>query len=353
MNVSKTEERFRAKGGSVMEQLFKEYYARLAKEGFIKSLLCGLIVGFSVLFVAAAAFWYIGIKQFWILILAWLVATAAAIPVFYYGKFRPSKKEIARRIDDLGLEERILTMHHLENDTSYIAQKQREDAYAALNSVSANLIKFAISVPLIVIAAVSGVFGVGMTTVSALVKPGSEIVGELTAEPVKEYEVIYEAEDGGLIEGDMFQLVEAGKNATGVMAVAEEEWVFVEWSDGYTQPYREDLNIEKNLTFTAKFKQIEDGEPGEGEGDGEGEEAGDQPGQEEGNPQPGKDGKPGDGQQGGGRNNSNTQIKDGKTYYGDEYENALGDALDEVSQDGDLSEDQRGVIGDYFDAIQN
>lgn len=59
-------------------------------------------------------------------------------------------------------------MTELENDPSFIALKQREDALSSLGKVNTSLLKFAISVPLIASVAVVGLFGAGMTTVSAL-----------------------------------------------------------------------------------------------------------------------------------------------------------------------------------------
>ncbi|MBQ8295377.1 MAG: hypothetical protein IJX87_02970 [Clostridia bacterium] len=338
-------------------KLFKEYYARLAKEGWIKAVLCGLVVGFSVMFVSATAFWMADVKQFWLAIVLWAVTAGATAPIFYYKKFQPTTKAIAKRVDLLGLEERLLTMTELEGDSSYIALRQREDAMQALQTVNAKLVKIAVSVPLVIAASVTAVFGMGMTTVSALgaagvIDSGKDWIDNVTAEPAKQYELTYEAEEGGLIEGDMFQVVTEGEDGMAVMAVPEDEWVFVEWSDGLTDPYREDLDVKENITVTAKFAQAEDGED-EGEGEGEGDEPSDKPGEEPGEPQPEPGDTPSNGTQAGGRQEPNNQVIDGDTYYGDEYDGALSDAQEGVSQDGDLSEGQAGIVGDYFGGIQN
>lgn len=343
------------------EKILKEYYDKLAKEAWLKSLLCGLSVGFIAMFISSMVFWLTAAKYFWVAIVIWAVATAGATPLFYFKKFKLTARKLARRVDDLGLEERLLTMTQLEGDESYIAVKQREDTLAALNKVSSKLLKFAISVPLIVIPCIAAVFGAGMTTVTGLassgvIKSGSEIIDEVTKEPPVEYEITYEAGEGGMIDGDMFQIVIEGENATGVMAVPEEEFIFVEWSDGVKNPYREDKNVTESFTVTAMFQYVEDSEGDAGEG--EGEEPSDKPGEEEGNPQPGEPGdptdkEPGDESQAGGRYEPQNQIRDGETYYGDEYEEAFNDAMEEVGQDGDLSGDEKDIIGDYFGAIQN
>ena len=154
------------------KKAFKDYNARLNKEAFVKSLICGLIIGFSVLLVSAIVFWLTAFNQTWLCAVIWAAATAGTTPIFYYKKFRPTVKEIAKRIDELGLEERMLTMAQFEGDNSYIAVRQREDAMHALSTVNAKLIKFVVSVPLIVTLAIVGISGTGMVTVAALSAAG-------------------------------------------------------------------------------------------------------------------------------------------------------------------------------------
>ena len=250
-------------------KLFQKYYSRIAREGIIKSLLCGLIIGFAILFVSATTFWFTNTHLFWVAILFFLFSTAGAAYLFYQKKFRPTTKQIARRVDELGLEERILTMAQLEGDESYIAMRQREDALAALKTVNEKLIAIIVSVPLIVYTCLSAVFGLGMTTVTALssagvIKSGKDLLAELTATPPATYELIYEEDaEGGYVEGELFQVVEEGKDGSPVMAVAEEGWAFLEWSDGKTNPYRVDEAIKENITVTAKFiKLVDSGDNG-------------------------------------------------------------------------------------------
>lgn len=339
-----------------MGKIFKEYYSRLAKEGLLKALLCGLIVGFSVLLVSAAVCWYVGYKQVWVCALIMAAAAAATTPIFYYAKFRPSTKDIARRIDELGLEERMLTMAQLEGDDSYIAMKQREDAVNALNMVNAKLVKIAVSVPLVVAAAVLAVGGAGMTTVAAVSKQsGESFLEEKLTPPLPQYEVVYEVEGSGLIEGMDFQLVEEGSDAASVMAVADPEWAFVEWSDGSTDPIRTDLDITKDMTVVAIFMEAE---PGEGEGEGEPGEEGDQAsdapaeGESQGNSEDGEpSSSPSEGDGAGGRYEESNQVNNGETYYGDEYAGEYEDALGDMAGDGSASDGDKGSVGKYYDTI--
>ena len=56
------------------------------------------------------------------------------------------------------------------------------------------------------------------------------------------------------------QTLEKGEDAHPVLAVAGENWIFVGWSDGETNPYREDLNVLESFTVTAEFAEIIDGD---------------------------------------------------------------------------------------------
>ncbi|MBO5240049.1 MAG: hypothetical protein J6B56_01325 [Clostridia bacterium] len=335
-------------------ELFKKYYSRLAKEGVLKSVLCGLICGFAVAFVISAIFWLTGVKLFWISILSWVAVSAAVAALLYFKKFKPTTKAIAMRVDELGLEERVLTMTELEGDESYIAMRQREDAISALSTVNAGLLTIIVSVPLIVATCVSAVFGVGMTTISALasagvIKSGKDIIEEVTKEPTKTFELTYEALEGGIIEGELFQVVDEGEDGTPVLAVADDEWVFVAWSDGNEDPYRTDLNVTENMEIFATFQQLSEGDEGDGDegaGDGDGMKP-DKPGQGE-NKENGPP-KPGDGA--GGKYEPVNQIIDGKVYYGDEYEDAFEEVMSSIAQSGDLPKELKEFIENYFGSI--
>lgn len=339
-------------------ELFKKYYLRLAREGLLKSVLCAMIVGFSVLFLVSVLLWLTNAKIFWVAIVACVVTIAAVMPAFYYLKFKPTTKEIARRVDELGLEERVLTMTELEGDESYIAMRQREDALKALATVNASLLKVIVSLPLIIATCSCGVFGVGMTTVTALssagvIKSGKEIIEEATAVPPVYYEIEYEVSgDGGRIvnfeteEEIPFQAVEEGKNAIPVLAVADDGWVFIGWSDENTDPYREDLNVTKNMTLIAEFAELQDAGDMPGDGDGW---PGDLPGDLDGN---GNGNRPGQGPGAGGEYEASNQIIDGQTFYGYEFDEAFADVIDRISQNAEMPDTLKQLISNYFETIK-
>ena len=151
------------------KELYKKYYRRVAREGILKALFISLAVGSAVLALTEFISWIFGFKAgLWIGFLAFAAVTAALTPCIYLKKYRPTAKAIARRVDALGLEERMITMAELEADESYIALLQREDTEKALKSVDQSLIKIAISASLIVALCVCATFGLGFITTEAL-----------------------------------------------------------------------------------------------------------------------------------------------------------------------------------------
>ena len=349
------------------EKIFKEYFARLRKEAWLKAFFAALAVGFTVLFVSSLAIWLTGFKFVWLAVILWAATTALALPAFYFGKFAPSKKKVAQRMDSLGLEERMLTMVEFEGKAdSYMLRRQREDALAAINNFSAKLIKFAIPVAMIVAVSVSAGLGIGMTTVSALsasgvIKSGNEIIEDITKPEVPEYELIYEVEGEGFVNGELFFIDTVKQGEDGIEVVAEEMegWAFESWSDGVTEPIRQITNVQENMHFIAIFVELDEGDPTSGEpGEGEEGDTGNVPGDpQEGEGQPGEgdpsQSPPQAGGGAGGQYESSNQIIDGQTWYGGStFENAYDTAMGETTGNGDISGDGQGMIGGYLNGIQ-
>ncbi|MDD6981620.1 MAG: hypothetical protein PUJ21_07785 [Clostridia bacterium] len=342
------------------ERLLKQYRSRLAAEGWIKSALCGVSVGFALNTIYAVICLVFGIKMFWVGVLLFLLGTATT-PLMYFLRFRNTTRQVASRVDMLGLEERVLTMTQFESDDSFMARRQREDTVAALKKVNASLIKFAISVPLIVLCVTTFVLSATATTANALVdKSLIAIIDEAKEEtPASYYAITYGVKDsqGGRVEGELTQTVQAGSATTPVQAIADDGYVFVGWTDGYEQAYRIDTEVDGNITAKAIFVPIDENDILEEEDDKAGEpDSSDKSGggQENGQPQP-SDPEDGDGEgNGGGAGGSSApsnQVIDGQTFYGNEYGNSLSDAQDAMNAGTDLTGGQTGTIGDYFNNI--
>lgn len=364
------------------KKLFKHYYNRLAREGMLKALLLGAIAGFAVNFVVAFATWFVnGFNGLWVSIAAGVAVLLVSTPVFYFKFYRPSAKKIARRIDRLGLEERLITMTELENDESYIAMRQREDAREKLDAFNGKKIHFHFSRAAIVIVAVFGVLGISMTTVNALsahgIAPsGNDVIDHLTPPPSIDeyYSISYLVEGGGHIESadggeddQIEQLVLPGEDGAPVVAVADDGWVFQNWDDDLAEPQRQELNVHEDLVFTAVFVEMEegdgdgDGEPQEGDESGEGDQAQDAPSADgspndsEGDPQDSPqesdpNGNPNSGASG--RYEDNNKVIDKNTYYRDVYEEYYERAMEKLENGDDLTDEERAIIESYFDTIK-
>lgn len=342
-----------------VKELLKKYHSRLVKEAALKALLCGAIFGFVALLVFEFVAWIVAFGAIWLGAVVFVAVTAGAALLFYFKKFRPSMKQTAARIDRLGLEERVLTMKELENEASEIARIQREDTVRVLsaNGINEKFIKIAVSVPIVVGVFVSAVFGVGMTAVSALaahgtIGNGSEVIGGIVEEPKKQFEIEYEIYMGeGNIDGAPFQIVEEGDDASPVLAVPEEGFAFVFWSDGSEDPYRCDTAVSGNAKYYAVFLPVEDGE-----GDGipmDGDEPSDLPADPDGEGNGGEQGDRNDpGTGAGGVYEEHNQVYDGETYYGGQvYQNAYDDAMERMSGDEELSDEDKDLINEYYKTI--
>ena len=355
------------------QQHFKRYLTKLRFEAFLKSLLSGLAVGFIANFITALVTWFTPYNGLWLSIGTLVGVTAVATLFFYFKKFYPSVMTNARRLDKLGLEERLITMVEYENDDSYIASAQREDAKAVLNSVDSRSIKLRLARKIWVSLLVCTTLGIGMTAVSTLAERGllpggDDIINSIIPkEPEVFISVTYDVEGAGSIDGEQDQLILLGSDATPVTAVPDEGYVFVEWSDGSTKPYRTDKDLEADVELYAVFEPAdgEGGGDGEGEGDGEGDGDGQGEGQGNGN---GEGEGEGEGEGGGNSSSSGTssnpsngaggkyehsnQIIDGETYYREvlgDYQEQLAEYL-EKNRDN-LSEDEIKMIEQYLGIV--
>lgn len=335
------------------DKILQKYYLRLKTEGFLKALLWGLAVGFGVLAVLGMLYWFMGWTSEWVCLVVCSVVTAGTTFAFYHWRFKPTTKYIARRVDDLGLHERILTMTELEGDESYIAKRQREDALAALGTVRVELLKIGVSTPSIITTAASVVLGVfGFLFAAGVFKSFSELNPVI---PTK-YTITYAVKDekGGTIVGKGEQEVAAGSMTEGVVAVPEAGYRFLKWIvedsdktvDDYGRPYRSD-EVVSDKKYLAVFVEIvldqiqfmPEDQPMDAPGDRE-EEA-----------EPEEEGNPNDDRQDPTPYEEVNQVIDGETYYGDLYDEYYNDAAEGL-MDEKYTGDQKEMGGGYFDDIE-
>lgn len=245
-------------------QIYDILKKKLARQGLFKATMISLIIGCFVMFAVALVFWFVPISELWIVLVscfgALLVCMAVCVPLFYFCKFRPTPASIAKRLDEnYSLEERFVTELELKNDTSYLARRQREDAYHSL-LLKSSTTKLALVIPLAIaiLLPLSGVSAAAMTTVSSLSAAevisggGSTIKNIFDPEPeryinvryvirgIDSYGTLYEEDDMECeIDGDDDQLIAIGGDATGVTAVVLDTdylgddtfWFFIGWTD--------------------------------------------------------------------------------------------------------------------------
>lgn len=360
----------------------KKYRARIVREGALKALSLGLVCGSTVLALCTFFSWLFGFKEgLWLGLALFLLITASVALPLYFLKYKPTAKQVAARVDALGLNERVLTMTELEGDESCIARLQREDTERSLGKLDHMMLKIALSAALCVGLCIALLFGIGGTTVNALyhagvIPGGMELFAKITPLPI--YKVTYSVQDktdGSIClwdeswgepvyisDEDVYE-VEEGEAAPAVYALDGAQSVFIGWSDGLATRYRKDDDIGRDVSVIALYTSIEDeevppddemleeedqnggGMPGDGEGAG-----GNEPG-EDGLPE-GDEGDPDSTQGGGGNSVDNQQIVDGETYYGDRYNDAYNDALDRFGSDEQLPEDLKEWIADYYNSIE-
>ena len=356
-------------GAETYKKLIKKIYLK----AWLSSFVYALVFGCAANLVAAAITFYNGGKLYWIGFVVAFVVAAFLTLIFYRFKYRPTSLDIAREIDTLGLEERMITMDELKGETSYMAQIQREDAMRVLNKVNDKLMR--ITIPTALIIALSAVFAVSasMSVLSVLaasdvISGGGDIIADVTKPEPVYFELSYETDGSGFIEGDVFQVVESGFDGAPVLAVADDEWIFAGWSEkgepwsptvadkrGDSDPYRIDKKVVENAVFVAHFIKTENGDDfdPDGGGDSEADDADDKP-PEEGVGQADDQEATSyeDGGTGGGKYVPHNQVIDGETYYGgDTYRAAYEDAMESLEED-DLPEDRKRLVSDYYDLIE-
>ena len=343
---------------------FEKHFAKLKSEAMVRSLLAAMIIGFVAGFVAAAVLWFVSQNMWWISVVAFVGVTALCMPIFYFKKYRPTAVRSARRIDRLGLEERLVTMVEYEGNDSIVAELQRKDAKQKLAELEATAVKVTVAKKTLATLAVSGVLGVIMMTVVCLsafgILPDGKTLLEAMGpeEQIKYVSVTYDAPDGGYIEGDADQLIEIGGNTTQVIAIPDDGFEFVEWSDGYKKPVRSDSKITEDVVFIAVFMPLE-GEPQDSDESQESQEAEqekpkdqqDQQQQQQQQPQePDPEAPPSN--NGGGKYEEANQVIDGETYYKEVIGTYLETLRERLENEGDkLTDEERAIIESYLGIV--
>ena len=254
--------------------------------------------------------------------------------------------------------------------------------------------KLRLSKVVIVLAVVFAVLGSSMTTVAGLaendiIPGGDDII--FPDDPLANYipvTYLVNNEEAGFIDGEADQLILPGEDASSVIAVAEDGWMFVGWDDGYEGPDRTDRGITEEKVFIANFEIISEGdgeEGGDGENNGqqtnpEGDSAEDLPAEGDANVESESNGDAGDkgdgsgsssdsdGGQGstedegegkgdgqglgaGGKWEDSNQFIDGKTYYKEQLELYYQMAMMIFAETGEIPPEYLEFFEMYYNSI--
>lgn len=71
----------------------------------------------------------------------------------------------------------------------------------------------------------------------------------------EQFSVSYTAAIGGSISGNLSQTIEKGGNSTAVTAIANDDYIFIGWSDGNQNKTRQETNVQENLNLYANFEK--------------------------------------------------------------------------------------------------
>lgn len=399
-----------------MENVLIEFKKKAKKQNIIKAGLCSVAISllFNILFLIA--FWIMDYKYKFIVCAGiFIVGISVLFPVLYFKKFKYTEIQLAKIIDDLGLEERVLTMIELKNNNSFIAKKQKEDTLNVLKTVEANDLKgkykkqsflsiFSTALASLVIA-LSLMFPNIRETIIARGEPKYTI--EVSAEGLgfvidyskyenqslinavskkQEQDEINKINNKEIVELKQFPTVFSNRisvnyrcfediDATMVldganfvdvsyriqsdethilMALPYKGYVFVGWSDGCVSPFREIDNYFTDLI--ALFDEVSS--VGEDLPDKQ-KEPGDKDGSDGGE----SDGIGPEGNGTGKTNNDDNwgdgakgslanQVINGETYYGDIFNQSYQEAVERIKNDTNLTDAQKKAITDYFESIR-
>lgn len=399
-----------------MENVLIEFKKKAKKQNIIKAGLCSVAISLLFNIPFLIAFWIMDYKYKFIICAGiFIVGISVLFPVLYFKKFKYTEIQLAKRIDDLGLEERVLTMIELKDNDSFIAKKQKEDTLNVLKTVEVNDLKgkyrkqsflsiFSTALASLVIA-LSLMFpnikeiiiahgepkytievsaeGFGFvidyskyenqSLINAVSKKqeqdqidrinNKEIV-ELKQFPTAfsnrisvNYRCFEDIDATMVLDGANFEDISYRIKSDEIhilMALPYKGYVFIGWSDGCVSPFREIDNYSTDLI--ALFDEVSS--VGEDLPDKQ-KEPGDKDRSDGGE----SDGIGPEGNGTGKTNNDDNwgdgakgspanQVINGETYYGDIFNQSYQEAVERIKNDTNLTDAQKKAITDYFESIR-
>ncbi len=163
------------------EKSLSSYNSKLKREAVFKSLFLALTVGFLLSAIVSVVSFITLTNILWVALVATAVATVGLTFLFYFKRYRPDIKSTAARVDEVGLEERVITMLQFKDRDDPMLNRQREDAQTALNGVSAKQVKMRFPKILIILLSaftVCAVFMMSYSTARAVSNENSQTTAQ-------------------------------------------------------------------------------------------------------------------------------------------------------------------------------
>ena len=135
-----------------IKDILKPFKRRLMAEAWIRSAVLGAMIAAAVAVVLGGVHWFLpqtitgtGILIAFAVVL--VLGTGLSLVLLY----RPTERDTARRLDSLGMDERVETMLEYEHDDSPAAHLQREETMTRLQGINSRTLKFSVSKTLLML----------------------------------------------------------------------------------------------------------------------------------------------------------------------------------------------------------
>lgn len=177
-----------------IEKQIRKYKFKVFLNAIVNSLVYGLINGFMITSIIALILFFFKVNKLFIILIIFGILFIGTTIYAYFKLFRVSNEEIARKLDELDLNERIITMLEYQTDEKEIYQLQREDALDKLKLVNPKQLKINIKKYTIIILLVTMfIFSASFFLPSPKTSSANPInPGDIIEEPSEEDKIIKE-----------------------------------------------------------------------------------------------------------------------------------------------------------------
>lgn len=201
----------------------EKYQRKITLESIVLSIIIGLIIGFGFTLCFSVIFYLLKLSGITTLLIIGGASTVLSSLLLYYYKFKPNLNIVAKRVDEIGLEERVITMLEMEEKDSFMANLQREDAKGKLDEYKITSLPFrSFKKPIITL------FVIAIVSITSMVVLSKQVY----AKYYKQYRIEFNSQGGTPIDD---QLVIGGNTIDIPKEPKKEGFDFYYW-------YEDDMN---------------------------------------------------------------------------------------------------------------